>query len=195
MNQKISFNEIIKLNLTPNQYCILKLIHQRNYTLLKEVFTENISKDLEKLVSLGYILSFDGECLECMTINQIELNKIFKTDESVFWEILANYPLKVPGRNGGTRVLHAVDLESKENQVLRKKYEQIINGKPDLHSHIVKCLKIEVHLKKKSNFLSSMQELKTWINQQTWEKYSHLINDLPNTPIGEIKTRHGEQLL
>lgn len=195
MNQKVSLEEILKLNLTPNQYWILKLIYNRNYLVIKQFLYEDIRKDLQKLLSLNYILDFNPDCLECMKINQVELDKLFKIQDSLFWELLTNYPLKVPGNNGGTRVLHAVDVEAKENQTLKKKYEDIIKGKPDMHNHIVKCLKTEVYLKKKSNFLSSMQELKTWINQRTWEKYSHLIIDVPNTPSGEIKIKHGERLI
>ena len=40
-----------------------------------------------------------------------------------------------------------------------------------------------------------MQELKTWINQRTWEKYAHLIPTTTTSEIEKTSVKYGEQLI
>ena len=194
MHDLIFLKKIMELGLTPNQYWLLWSFQNGNFTLFQYLQNKGeLKQNITSLIEKRYFISFNIENISESTVNKQMLNDLFEVNQNEFWELLSEYPLKVPGRNGGTRVLHCVDLESKENQVLKKKYEEMIKGKPDLHKHIIACLKQEVSMKKKSNFLSSMQELKTWINQRTWEKYSQLVINTPTTGVNPL--RHGERLI
>ena len=41
-----------------------------------------------------------------------------------------------------------------------------------MHDHIIKCLKIQLEVEKDS--LGYMQNLETWLNNHTWEKYEDI---------------------
>ena len=198
----MDLEKIFELNLTPNQYYILKLIHQNDYVTIQTKFP-TFSYELEVLKKLKYILFVEyyqetensQPEIKTISFNKNKLDELFVPKQTAFWEILSLYPLKVQTSNGGTRVLHAVSLDSKENLALKKKYEDIIKGNPELHNDIVKCLKIEIYLKKNGNSLHYMQELKTWINQRTWEKYSHLIPTTTTPETEKTSVKYGEQLI
>jgi len=194
MHDLIFLKKIMEYGLTPNQYWLLWSFQNGNYELFQYLQNKGeLKQNIESLIEKRYFISFNVDNIQESTINKPLLNTLFEIKEDNFWELLSEYPLKVPGRNGGTRVLHCVDLNSKENQILKKKYEEIIKNKPDLHKLIIECLRYEISTKKRSAFLSSMQELKTWINQRTWEKYIPLVANTPQS--GGYIERHGERLL
>ena len=94
-------------------------------------------------------------------------------------ELVSTYPMKVlSGR--GIRILHAKDPDAKANDKCRNRYKKIINNKPYKHKHIIKCL--ETQLKVERDNLGFLQNLETWINNHTWEKYENLDeNDTKDT--------------
>ena len=51
------------------------------------------------------------------------------------------------------------------------KYEKIIGTDTQKHKFIIKCLINELELRKSTNTLGYMQQLQTWVNNYTWEKY------------------------
>ena len=59
-----------------------------------------------------------------------------------------------------------------DNLNLRPK---IVDNKPYKHKHIMKCLDNQLALER--NKLGFLQNLETWINNYTWEKYENLNKD------------------
>ena len=58
-----------------------------------------------------------------------------------------------------------------------------MDGRPHVHKYIIKCLQIQLQHEKGN--LGYMQNLETWINNHTWEKYED-ININTNTDDGRI---------
>tara|TARA_R110002020_G_scaffold446119_1_gene658297 strand:- start:168 stop:581 length:414 start_codon:yes stop_codon:yes gene_type:complete len=97
--------------------------------------------------------------------------------DQMFSELLITYPMKVRTARG-IRVLHAKDPSAKANEKSKKKYYKIVDGKPYLHKHIVSCLERQLQID--DNNLAYLQNLETWINNHTWEKYENLDEDDTN---------------
>ena len=81
-------------------------------------------------------------------------------------ELLTYFPLRV-----GSRVLRAKDSNAKANEKPRIRYEKYLNGNIGKHKEVIKALKTELDMRRHHNSLQFMQQLTTWVNQHTWEKY------------------------
>ena len=90
----------------------------------------------------------------------------------MFAELISTYPMKVMTTDRGVRVLHAKDPDSKANARCKAKYRKIVGDKLYKHKHIMKCLDTQLTMER--NNLAYMQNLETWINNHTWEKYENL---------------------
>ena len=54
----------------------------------------------------------------------------------------------------------------------KRKYKKIIKANKNAHDHVIKCLKIQLETDKDN--LGYMQNLETWLNNHTWEKYEDI---------------------
>ena len=54
----------------------------------------------------------------------------------------------------------------------KAKYKKIVGDKLYKHKHIMKCLDTQLTIERHN--LAYMQNLETWINNHTWEKYENL---------------------
>jgi len=63
---------------------------------------------------------------------------------------------------------------SKANAKAKSRYLKYIGKDKQKHEHVIECLQRELLLRKRGNNLGFMQQLETWINNHTWEKYSDL---------------------
>lgn len=115
-----------------------------------------------------------------LIFNMKNLNLMFSENEtdSLFWEIFSMYPIKVPSRDGGSRPLRAADVAAQDTIYCKNKYNQIIKGSKVKHERIKMCLQAELWNRKRSNSYQFMQEFKTWIRNQAWEKYAYLIEEV-----------------
>ena len=103
-----------------------------------------------------------------------KFNDEFLSTEDVIWHgLLSHYPLKVIA-NGAVRILRAKDPSSKANAKPKSRYLKYIGKDKKKHEHVIECLQRELLLRKRGNNLGFMQQLETWINNHTWEKYSDL---------------------
>ena len=66
-------------------------------------------------------------------------------------------------------------LRNFKNRSNRIKYKRILEGKPHLHKYIMKCLDNQLTIMRTN--LGFMQNLETWLNNHTWEKYEDIKND------------------
>jgi len=143
-------------------------------TLIKETFYED-EHSLKYLENEGFI-KITG--VEEFTLRQKGV-ELFETSnlEEKWLEFLGTYPLKVSNGKGGNRVLKTANPDAKINQKVKSKYYSIIKDKPDLHVYIMQLLNVELSERKKSNDLQYMQNIETYINQQSFEKYAYLLDE------------------
>lgn len=169
MSKELEVNLNLKLlitkNLTPNQYLWL-YIKFFNLEEIRSFFgiSEEETQDLE---NKGFIKQEEGSEIYTLRTNAIEL---FQEDDlnTKFLEFYGAFPIKVPGRNGDYRVLRAKDHNSKLAQDIKTKYIKLIK-KPGMHQIIMQGLLNQLKVQK--NSLQYLQNIDTWINQRTWEKF------------------------
>jgi hypothetical protein len=167
---EINLDTCLENKLSVNQYTILYCFFKSQLNYLEHIATD---KDYEYLKELGYFISIEGSP-ELFIVDKNKINSLFSYSESLFDELLSLYPLKV--FNGiSTRYLRPAESGAKKANDLRVKYNKIVKTKA-LHQQILKCLEIEINIKRKGNSLYYMQNLETWINQHTWEQYLPLLN-------------------
>ena len=92
-------------------------------------------------------------------------------------ELLAHFPLKV-----GSRVLRARDANAKANEKPRIRYEKYLSGNVGKHKEVIKALQTELDMRRGDDSLKFMQQLTTWVNNYTWEKYIGITNEQTDTP-------------
>lgn len=173
---QIETENLIKEKITPNDYIILKLLFDKNYEILKQLFNSDIMSNLIILENEGYLKVTCDELDWSKISTQVTLRQktidLFIVKQTGFYEFWSKYPVKV-----GSRVLKAQDIDSKEALMCRDKWNRITQKNPIKEALIIKGLEIELEIRRKSNQLPYMQLVTTWLNQQTWEKYTHLINE------------------
>ena len=175
---QIETDQLVKEKLTPNNFIILKLLHESNYELLKELYYDSIklTEDLIFLESQGYLKITDENISWNIISTQIFIRQktkdLFEVKESGFYKFWSIYPLKV-----GSRVLRAKDYNSKEGLICKQKWDRITHKNPIKEAEIIKALELEIEIRRNSSSLQYMQQITTYLNQQTWEKYTHLINN------------------
>ncbi len=91
------------------------------------------------------------------------------TDYINFIKIYDLYPHKV-----GDRVLKAKSINSGDGGHCLKKYNQYLKNDNLVADKMYKGLLNEIALRKKGNSEQYFQDIKTWFNQKTWDKYFDL---------------------
>ena len=161
MNVEISTESLTNLCIGADEYLYLYLLHQKAYDTLAAL---NLDIDIEVLQTKGYLK------LGQKTSDHIVREPFYSHLESPFsqmWsELLAHFPLRV-----GQRVLRARDANAKANEKARIRYEKYLQGNVGKHKEVIKALNTELDLRKEDDSLKYMQQLVTWVNNHTWEKY------------------------
>lgn len=132
----------------------------------------------------GYVLDWSSSRLEekgylkitseDIILRQKALDLFFKQNDlfALFW---SKYPVKVPNSNGpGYRMLKSKDLDTKQAETCRKKFEKLPHNK----ELIIKCLEKELDYRRSNGSFPYMQNVETWLNQRTYEKF---MNDVEET--------------
>ena len=155
--------ELLKTtNLTPNEFIGLYLTFRKGYSYLDELTLDIDWKNLEEK---GYI-----DCDNSLVTDKFK--KLFSNNfDTLFEELLSIYPSKVE-TSTGIRVLHAVDPKAKSNLKAKTRYKKIVRNKLHVHNRIMKLLNVQ--LKIQQDNLGYLQNLETWINNHTWEKYENI---------------------
>ena len=153
--------ELLKTTkLSPDEYIGLYLALRKGYTYLEEL---NLNIDWNKLETQGYIK-------DKAVTNKFRL--LFSTNfDAMFEELVSIYPSKVESSNG-VRVLHAIDPKAKSNLKARNRYKKVVGNKLHVHNKIIKLLKVQLNVQQDN--LAYLQNLETWINNHTWEKYENI---------------------
>jgi hypothetical protein len=148
--------ELIKeIGLTPNQYIYLHCKHKEH-----EYTVNGIQVPI--LINCKW-LDEEGN------IGPKWLD-LFATDfDDLFKELLDVYPAIVESPGRGKRILHAKDPNAYTNMKAKNRYRKVTNEKVVKHREIMRLLHIQLETDKES--LGYMQNLETWLNNYTWEKY------------------------
>lgn len=150
-------------SLSADDYLYLYIIQKNGYEYLQ---TLTLNPDIDTMLKKGYL-----ELSEDRYIVTETYRSLYTSDfDSMFTELLDTYPMKVQSNRGNVRILHAKDPRAKANNKSKNKYKKITKSKKAIHEHIIKCLNIQL----KTDDLSYMQNLETWLNNHTWEKYEDI---------------------
>lgn len=151
---QINTDDCEKHTLTPLE---LAYIYCLNYNL-------SLDFDLHSLKELGYIDENDE-------LTPLIKSKLFKINDHllVFVKIFDTYPFKE-----GTRIFRPKSIDTSDGKYCLIKYNKYVKGDPKIGERILKGLINEIALRKKGGSISFFQDIKTWFNQMTWEKYADL---------------------
>tara|TARA_R100000544_G_scaffold36254_1_gene24276 strand:+ start:931 stop:1482 length:552 start_codon:yes stop_codon:yes gene_type:complete len=167
MNVDIDFEVLEQTGMSADDFLYLYIIHKESYTYLDNL---NLKPNLEKLQEDGYIKL--GEAADQHFIRQEFIDLFSSNFDQMFAELISTYPMKVMSKDRGVRILHSKDPDSKSNEKAKSRYKKIVGTKLYKHLHIMKCLDKELTINRFN--LAYMQNLETWINNHTWEKYENL---------------------
>ncbi len=181
MKITIDIKELIKNELTLDEYFILYSLYKKNYFELFNVFnceesTILISDLIKGLELKGFIKDTKGivSVVGDLTLIYLKLKALdlFEEDLSnpdrlfeTFWNM---YPLKVPDGRGSYRILRSKDSDTKQALELKKKYIQLIKV-AGTHTKIIKGL--TGYLSNMRNKMQFIVGIEVFINQNLWEKY------------------------
>ena len=189
---EVNTDYLIQSKLTANQYVMLNLLFEGKLNSFEYyLLTYDATEDLKDLQSKGYLLNYSEDIqVNDLIISRDKVLKLFGYEESLFWEIFGTYPIKVSNGSGGTRALRPTSHKSALTKKMQKKYEKKVKTKAK-HEHIMRCLKAEMWMRKKSNSLQYMQQLDVYLNQESWYNYEYLL-EMSN----EQKTNnYGQELI
>lgn len=168
MNIEVSVDFLQKFAISADDFVYLYLLHAKSYDVLEKL---NLNADLNALQTKGLVKL--GEDVRSHTVRSKFFDETVADFEQMWSELLSHFPLKVFS-NQGIRVLRAKDPLAKNNEKARKQYRKYIKDDKAKHDYVVKCLQTELDVRRSGNNLAYMQQLSTWVNQRTWEKYADL---------------------
>ena len=143
-------------NLSPDEYVFLYIVYKNGQKLLDKVKLIYDPVDLQKR---GWI---DEEGVTTQFLD------LFVSDvDAMFAELISLYPNRVRNSSGNVRVLCAKDPDAASNKKAKKRYAKLVANKPHLHKYIIKCLSNQLRVQD----IAYMQNIETWLNNYTWEKY------------------------
>lgn len=169
-----------ELQISADEYIYLYLTWRKGQSILKR-FNGSNYVDREVLQEKGLLKMADDWEEDVIRQKFIDF---FSGDFDRMWaELISKYPMKVLTTGGGYRVLHAADPDAKSNEKAKKRYHKVVGTKVARHREIMRLL--DIQLKVDRGRLEFLQNLDTWINQHTWEKYIELGTDGNSEPVGE----------
>lgn len=158
----IDLKFITDQNLSPDEYTYLYIVYREAYPLLEKVKLSDIRQGL---IDDGWLVEGDLDLVSS------KFERLFVNDFDVmFAELIATYPNRVKTSSGSIRVLCAKDPQAHSNKKARSRYERVVKNKPHLHTYIIDCLKKQLKVMDDQY----MQNIETWLNNYTWEKYADI---------------------
>ena len=170
MKIEIDLELLEEIGLTPTEYVFLHLIHKQSEewitcTKLFESMEINSLEEKNMLVLIPGATKIERS----MKVGQAYLDLFASDFTKLFKELIDIYPAVVQSPNRGKRVLHAKDPDAYTNMKAKNRYRKITGEKVTVHKEIIRLLKVQLETAKDS--LGYMQNLETWLNNHTWEKY------------------------
>ena len=179
----VEIEKLITLKLAPSEYCILALIYERQYHLLKGLFDLGLinEEDFESLETKRYVklLGAFSDVIDFEVIVLRESGKLlFKIDQNEkFLALFTRYPVKV-NTSSGPRILRPANSDTKEGKICLEKWQKIVGNDPNLPDLMIKCLDKQLQMER--NKLEYMQQFIVWINKRTYERYIPFLKEETN---------------
>ena len=166
MTIELDLNMLREVGMSPDDFTYLYLVYKKGNKYVPQL---KLKPDLDKLQENGYVKL--GDTPENHVVRHKFLDLFLADFDKMFNELTLTYPMKV-NSDKGVRILHAKDPNSKANQKAKLRYKRIVDGKPHVHRKIIACLNTQLKIERSN--LGYLQNLETWINNHTWEKYENL---------------------
>ena len=171
MKIEIDLRLIEEHNLSPDDFVFIYIIWRKAFGYINGI---PLRINTQRLEIDGWITLNDEQGSDPTKF--IVTNKfldLYRSDfDKMFEELVELYPFKVVSPGRGARVLRAKDPNAHSNKKAKIKYKKLVGHKPHLHKYIIKCL--QAQLQHERDNLGYMQNLETWINNHTWEKYEDI---------------------
>lgn len=176
-------NIFSKYNITPEQLFIIEIFNADKDKLescLKSF--KNSELLLQNLIRRGFISDNELTVKGAEVINSLSLviNSLKETDPIIidsydeffkdFWNL---YPYKVPNRFGQFRVLRSKDTNSLSAKKVKQDIFKLLK-KGEKRENIIIGLKNQISI---SGNCEYFQNIETWVNQRTYEKYIDIENN------------------
>jgi len=181
MKITIEINNLIKNDITLDEYFVLYCLYKKDYNLIFSIYnceeSTNLLNDLIKGLELkGFLKNVKGIISQIGDLTLVYLKvkglDLFEEDldnpDKLFLEFWNLYPLKVPDGRGSSRILRSKDSETKQANELKKKYFALIK-QSGTHTKIIKGL--NGYLSNMRNKMQFVVGIEVFINQELWEKY------------------------
>tara|TARA_R110000765_G_scaffold102225_1_gene190963 strand:- start:35 stop:586 length:552 start_codon:yes stop_codon:yes gene_type:complete len=170
MNIELDFEVLCQTEMSADDFVYLYIIYRKGYNYLNDL---NLKPNLDELEKKEYLKL--GETPDQHVIKQNFIDLFSSSFDQMFAELVTAYPMKVDSPGRGIRILHAKDPNAKANEKAKNRYKRIVGTKVYKHKHILNCLGKQLTVDQDS--LAYLQNLETWINNHTWEKYENLENN------------------
>lgn len=180
----------ISSKLTPNKYCILSLLFNKQYEKIREfststsTSTSSIFIEMKELEDEGYIKiteeNNNPNFFEKIGIRERTFGLFNKEKDRKYLEYLeiwTMFPFKVPDGVGGYRPLRAKSYNSDDFKRGFKLWTEIIRKESPKDIK----LGLEKQLVSQRNKLQYTQNFLTWLRQKTWQQYISIDTDKTET--------------
>ena len=193
---EINVDLLIKNGLTASQYVMLKLLNDGNVnTFALYALTAGREEELQDLVTKGYLLGYNPEGdINTVTLAKTKVGELFALPDGYFWEFFGTYPIKVNKKSGGQRILRSSSPDSREAKICEQKYMARVKTL-NQHKHVMRCLEAEMWHRRKGNDMEFMQQMVTYINQESWSKYEGLLELSSQVQAEKQKPKYGQKLI
>jgi len=176
MTIELDLNLLKDTGLSADEYTALYLLYRKGYGYFDKL---NLNFDWIILQTKGYV-ELDNENILNYSVTD-KFTDLFSTSfDSMFSELISSYPMKVETKTG-VRILHAANPDAKSNLKAKNRYRKIVGKKAHIHKRIILLLNKQLLIDREN--LAYLQNLETWINNHTWEKYEDIdYNDNKQKP-------------
>tara|TARA_R110000744_G_scaffold94234_1_gene181983 strand:+ start:2239 stop:2781 length:543 start_codon:yes stop_codon:yes gene_type:complete len=166
MEIQIDVDLLVEEGISADDFTALYIFYRSGHALVMKM---NLKPNWMELQNKGFVKLGASPLTHVVRQKFIDL---FTSDfEKMFNELLLKYPMKV-STGKSIRVLHAKDPSCNSNLKAYKKYKKVVGTKLHTHKKIMRCLDTQLTIERDN--LGYLQNLETWLNNHTWEKYTDI---------------------
>lgn len=148
-----------KFNITPDEYVILYEYYQTGYCIFEKSICDN-------LILKGFLsdkFAITTKSLELLNIDSKEWDEYFK----IFWNL---YPHKT-----SSRILRTESLNTLQGKKCKEKFKKTCYNSLSNCNRVIKGLTNQINIFKGTKEFDFFQNIETWLNNNTWEKYETIL--------------------
>lgn len=172
---------IVNNKITPNEAVILNLIQEGKQVALNRMLTKlpTVRTDLQNLITKTTVTLKDTKYYLSQAYTAM------LSGSGLFEELNNKYPTYAYRPNGTKDY-----LKTNINRC-KAKYEKFIEGRLDIHEHILNCLDKEIKERELTGGSQYFKKLWNWLGSEGWKDYEHLLEE---NPTEQTFMPHGTEL-